>query len=237
MKYIKLRTSMPGENEGPVARRQTQPRGRAYVVPCASAFRDRVMSIAGDRGVSVGDLARSVLLLLPPKELGRILDPGEPMPDDRETVKVLSGPSKGRILRRKPRLQLRLIVGYGVSDLRRALALALDLTEGVRTLALEPEGSRLSQEDAKRADGRLGAELDELRQMIETIALRPLENGVTSRGEALHVLGFSPSSVPGRDVLRSRYRQLALIYHPDASFGDHVRMSLLNQAAELLIPF
>ena len=220
MKYIKLRTSMPGENEGPVARRQTQPRGRAYVVPCASAFRDRVMSIAGDRGVSVGDLARSVLLLLPPKELGRILDPGEPMPDDRETVKVLSGPSKG----------------YGVSDLRRALALALDLTEGVRTLALEPEGSRLSQEDAKRADGRLGAELDELRQMIETIALRPLENGVTSRGEALHVLGFSPSSVPGRDVLRSRYRQLALIYHPDASFGDHVRMSLLNQAAELLIP-
>ena len=196
-----------------------------------------MISIAEDRGVSVGDLASLVLLLLSPEALERILDPGEPMSGDRETVKVLSGPSKGRTLRRKPRLHVRLIEGYGVSDLRRALALALDLIEGVRTLALEPEGSRPSHEDPGQADGRLGAEMDELRRMIETIALQPLENGVTSRGEALHVLGFPPYSMPRRDVIRSRYRQLALIYHPDASFDDHVRMSLLNQAVERLIPF
>ena len=148
-----LRISMRDEYAGPVALRQMQPRGRAYVVPCGSAFRDRVMSIAGDRGVSVGDLVRSVLLLLPSQELGSILDPGKPMPDDREAVKVLSGPSKGRGLRRKPRLQVRLIAGYGVSDLRRTLALAMDLTEGVRTLLLEPEGSRSSHADPARVVG------------------------------------------------------------------------------------
>tara|TARA_B100001123_G_scaffold248071_1_gene277071 strand:- start:674 stop:1363 length:690 start_codon:yes stop_codon:yes gene_type:complete len=229
---------MPDDKAGPEAYRQMLSRGHAYVVPCASTFRDRVMSIAKDRGVSVGDLVRSVLMLVPAEELERTPDPGEPMPDDREVVEVISGPSKGRVLRRKPRLQLWLIAGYGVPELRRALAVALDLTEGVRTLALEPAGSRrLSEEGLEEADGRLAAGLDELRQVIETIALQPLEKGVTSRGEALHVLGFSPYSRPKRDLIRSRYRQLARIYHPDASFGDHVRMSLLNQAMDRLIPY
>jgi hypothetical protein len=37
---------------------------RSYAVPCASAFRDAVSALAQSRKVNVGDLARSVLLLV-----------------------------------------------------------------------------------------------------------------------------------------------------------------------------
>ncbi len=212
-------------------------RGKAYVVPCPSAFRDRVTALAEQRGVSAGDLARAVLLLLPGETLARVPDPGEPTADDREVVTLRSGPSKGRVLRRKPRLQVRLPAGYAMTALRRALSLALELAEGDQEIAVETDADRAARTEASRAANTLSDEIDTLRRTIETIRLRPLENGVNSRGDALHALGFSPYAMPDRTAIRARYRQLARIYHPDAPFGDHVLMSQLNQALERLIPF
>jgi len=236
---------MPDDNAGAFAeaprtgtsKRTAEPRGRAYVVSCPSAFRDKVTELADRRGVSAGDLARAVLLLMPRDAVTAAPDPGEPAADDRETVELRSGASKGRKLRRKPRLQLRLPAGYEAGELRRALSLALCLAEGERTIALETEDDRARRSAASEQGERQEEELDSLRRTIDEIALQPLENGVTSRGEALHVLGFSPYSMPERDAIRARYRRLARVYHPDAPFGDHVRMSLLNQALERLIPF
>jgi hypothetical protein len=212
-------------------------RGKAYVVPCPSGFRDRVTALAERRGVSAGDLARAVLLLLPGEALARIPDPGEPAPEDRESVKLRSGASKGRVLRRKPRLQVRLPKGHSMSDLRRALSLALDLAAGEQAIALETGADRVARAETDRAGERQGEEIESLHKTIATIRLRPLEKGVTSRGEALHALGFSPYAMPDRPSIRARYRQLARIYHPDAPFGDHVIMSQLNEALERLIPF
>jgi hypothetical protein len=225
----------PGPLAASTGRREA--RGRAYVVPCATAFRDRVTALAAQRGVSAGDLARAVLLLVPRGVVMRATDPGEPRPEDREVVKLRSGASKGRVLRRKPRLQLRLPTGHGLSELRRALALALDLAAGEQAIALETDDERRARDEAARVGERLTDEVAGLRRTIEMIALQPLENGVTSRGEALHVLGFSPMALPDRDAIRSRYRNLARVYHPDAPHGDDARMSLLNQALDKLILF
>ncbi len=71
-------------------------RKRSYAIPCASAFRDAVTALAERRRVNAGDLARSVLLLVPRDVVARYPDPGEPAPDDREQVVLKSGPSANK---------------------------------------------------------------------------------------------------------------------------------------------
>jgi hypothetical protein len=217
-------------------KRPAEPRGRAYVLPCSSTFRNKVMALAAQRGVSAGDLARAVLLLIPKGVLAQAVEPSEPTPEDREIVKLQSGPTKGRTLKRKPRLQLRLPAGHDMAELRRALSLALDLAAGEQEIAVENDADRQTKAESDRARDRQSDEINSLRRIIDTIALRPLENGVTLRGEALHVLGFSPFAMPDRASIRSRFRQLARVYHPDAPLGDHVLMSQLNEALERLSP-
>lgn len=64
-------------------------------------------------------------------------DPGEPPKKDREAVLVKSGPSKGRLWRRKPRLQVRLAAGYEIPMLRRALGVALAMDDGEINVSLD----------------------------------------------------------------------------------------------------
>ena len=77
-------------------------------------------------------------------------------------------------------------------------------------------------------------ELERLRTIISVLAFEPLAQGVRSRGEALHVLGFPPSADPDPRTLKAKFRMLATIHHPDSLYGSHQRMSQLNQAMELL---
>jgi len=100
---------------------------RSYVVPVSSALRDQVLDLAERRGASAADLARAVMLLVDPQELEAYQDPGGPIAADRETVVVQSGASKDRVLRRKPRVQVRLRAGLTVEHIRKALALAIDM--------------------------------------------------------------------------------------------------------------
>ena len=112
-------------------------RKRSYASPCASAFRDAVTALAERRRVNAGDLARSVLLLVPRDVVARYPDPGEPAPDDREQVVLKSGPSANKPWRRKPRLQVRLPDGFKIPEIRRALGMALAMEEGGVSLTLE----------------------------------------------------------------------------------------------------
>ena len=58
--------------------------------------------------------------------------------------------------------------------------------------------------------------------------------GIRTRGEALHVLGFPPTTRPDMETIQARYRALAAIHHPDNEFGNHQRMSQLNTARDIL---
>lgn len=230
----------------------------SYTVPCSSGLRDAAMALAARRHVNVADLARSVLLTVPPGDLEAFPDPGEPEPGDRETITLKSGPAKGRPWRRKPRLQIRMAPGQEVSAIRRALALALALDAGDMHLKVEAVGSAEAPETIPARRGEIAGndhppaandeetgrdaellrqkeeELDRLRAMVSALSFDPLPHGIHTRDEALHVLGFAPGERPDRREIRSRFRILATIHHPDGEYGSHQRMSQLNAAMEIL---
>ena len=196
----------------------------SYTIPCASRFRDSVVALAERRKVNAGDLARSVMLLVPMQEIDSFPDPGNPAADDRETVILKSGTAAGKPWQRKPRLQVRLPEGFDPVTIRKALSMALAMDTGATKLRLDDPA------EARTMSG----EMARLKAMIATLAFEPLPDGVETRAEALHVLGFPPGRTPGRELLRQRFRTLAAIHHPDSGIGDHQRMSQLNAAMDLL---
>lgn len=210
----------------------------SYTVPCASPFRDAVETLAERRKVNVGDLARSILLVVPSDAVAAYRDPGEPPIDDRETVVLKSGPAEGRPWRRKPRLQVRMPPGHDIPFIRKALALALAMDRGEVAVSVA-EGSRIAEQKARREEQssklvEINEELDRLRTIVSVLAFEPLPDGVRTRSDALHILGFPPSSEPDSRTLRAKFRMLATIHHPDSHYGSHQRMSQLNQAMEFL---
>jgi len=223
----------------------------SYTIPCTSAFRDQVGLLAERRKVNVADLARSVLLMVSDADISKFSDPGDPKSDDRETVILKSGPSKGRPWRRKPRLQVRMAPGYDVFHIRKALNLALYMEEGKAQIRIDTADTLQAQIDATEQMRREAEEkakqqsvnhnlpetmeeIDRLRAMVSVLSFEPLSEGILDRGDALHILGFSPKTYPDRSELRARFRMLATIYHPDGKYGSHERMSQLNQAMEVL---
>ena len=207
----------------------------SYTVPCASAFRDAVEALAARRKVNVGDLARSILLVVPLATVAAFADPGEPAADDRETVVLKSGPAEGRPWRRKPRLQVRMPPGHDIPFIRRALGLAMAMDRG--ELAVSVADSRLvpqQRAEERSRPAEISEELERLRAIVSVLAFEPLADGIRTRPDALHVLGFPPSSEPDARTLKAKFRMLATIHHPDGQHGSHQRMSQLNQAMEFL---
>ena len=215
----------------------------ACTIPCSSAFRDRVEALAAARGVNAADIARSVMLTVAEANLRRAPDPGGPTSDDREIVRLRTGRSAGREMRRKPRLQLRLPDAAPPADIRKALNIALELAAGNAQLALRlagdapppppgpgPEERRLAEENRTLRD-----QIDRLRSIVGVLAQDAPKEGVVSARDALHVLGFAPGANPGKAEIRARFRMLATVHHPDGELGSHERMSLLNQAVETLL--
>jgi len=200
---------------------------QAYVVPCAAAFRDAVLALAARRHAQPGDLVRAVLLMIEPAEIERFPDPGEPPPAERETVTIASGAGAGRVLKRKPRLQLRLPPGLSAPTIRRALGLALKLAEtairvDLRDGAAPPPEARLAA---------LREEAAALRGMLGAVAFQPLPGGVRTIDEARYVLRFAPGEYIDLDIVKARFNTLARVFHPDRALsGDGARMGQLIDA-------
>ena len=225
---------------------------QSYTIPCSTVFRDVVIELAERRSVNVADLARSILLVLPEDIIKNFSDPGEPQPRDREQAILKSGPSKGRPWRRKPRLQVRLTPGYDISFVRRALNLAVFVDNdhysvNVRRLEVEildnfsqvNQNITASQQDVANqlvqdTVKEKNHEWKRMREVISALAFTPLPDGLSNRKDALHVMGFFPSEHPDRNVVRSKFKLLARIHHPDNNYGSHQRMSQLNTAMDLL---
>lgn len=215
----------------------------SYTVPCSSVFRDAVSALAARKKVNAADLARSVLLVFPADTLAAFPDPGEPSAEDRETIVLKSGPAAGRPWRRKPRLQIRMAPGCEIPMVRRALGIALAMDQGRVAPRLE-FGAEPQAETARAAEAahderpnvtrEARDELERLRTIVSVLAFDPLPQGVRTRDEALHVLGFPPGPIPDSNTLKARFRMLATIHHPDGHYGSHQRMSQLNAAMDVL---
>lgn len=210
------------------------PPKKPYVIPCASGFRDEVLALADRKRVNAADIARSILLTLPLPLVRDYPDPGGPPAGDRERVTIGTGPSAGRVLTRKPRLQMRLPAGLESSLVRRALAFALALDRGDVPLAPPvPSPSEVDPGQAGRIKS-LEEETERLRTLVSVLSFDLLPEGPQDRAEALYVLGFTPGTRPDRTQMRAKFTMLASIHHPDSDYGDHARMSQLNMAMDLL---
>lgn len=77
-------------------------------------------------------------------------------------------------------------------------------------------------------------EVERLKAVVSVLSFEPLPDGVTTRGEALYVLGFPPTAQPTSTPCGRASRMLATIYHPDGHFGSHERMAQINAAMDLL---
>lgn len=208
---------------------------RSYTIPCSTDFRDTVTELARRSHVNVGDLARSVALMMRQEDIKAFPDHGAPKVSDRETIIIKSGASKGRPWRRKPRLQVRMAPGFDIITIRRALGLALAMARGEIIVRLDGAKIAGGKKDAEMEQLQKNRdEMDRFRAMISALAFTTLSGGIKTRGEALYVLGFPPTSIPARETLRARFRTLATIYHPDSDVGDHDRMSQLNAAMDYL---
>jgi len=168
---------------------------------------------------------------MPEDKIRRFPDPGGPIQTDRDLVLVKGGASKGKTLRRKPRLQVRLRPGYDVSIVRKALNIALKLKHGALELNLDKIDER---PDRNTLNLELIKEINVLKKIISTLAFDPLESGISNIAEALHVLGFAPNDRPNKAAIRVRFRKLAAIHHPDSICGNHQRMTQINAAMEFL---
>jgi hypothetical protein len=224
---------------------------QSYTIPCSSIFRDEVIKLAESRSVNVADIARSVLLVIPEDVITSFPDPGGPPQGDREETILKSGPSEGRPWRRKPRLQARLSPGYEVSVVRRALNLALILDDGRHSVCIQnldtikaeqdqntketlEANSRAFLKQSNQENEGLKKDIERLQSMISILLFKPLAGGVSTRADAFHILGYPPFERPDRSAVRSRFRLLATIHHPDSNYGNHQRMSQLNAAMEFL---
>lgn len=226
----------------------TQSVKQSYTIPCSSVFRDAVLALATKRGVNAADLARSVMLIVPHGAIEDYEDPGDPPPGDRETIVLKSGPAEGRPWRRKPRLQLRLPPGHSIIAVRKALNMALHFDKGEVKMRVEKAdilaAERKALEEAHAMKKRQHEppvellqsreELERLRAIVDNLAFEPLDRGVTTFNEALHVMGFAPNARPDIKSIRAKYRVLAAIHHPDSNYGSHQRMTQLNAAMDLL---
>ncbi len=204
-------------------------KSRSYVVPCSSAFRNSILELVGRRGVSAGEMARSVLLLIP-HDPRKFPDPGEPGADDRESVTLKSGPNAGKVWRRKPRLQVRMQAGLTVADIRRALALALYMDRGDVAFYLSEGGVAAVPDKLGLAE----VEIELLRKQIRALAFKPIPGGPKSRADALYILGFHPDMDPSPTEISRQYRNRAAIHHPDRTGGDDTRMRQINDAVRML---
>ncbi len=192
--------------------------------------------LADKRRVNVADLARSVVLVVAPEEIAAYPDPGGPLSGDRETVVLKSGAAKGKPWQRKPRLQVRMAQGYDAETLRRALGMALAIDRG--EIDIELKGSEDEAPNTPVVDESLiieaRDEVRRLRSIISALSFEPLPKGIRCRDDALHILGFPPGSLPDNKSVKSRFRTLASIHHPDSGHGNHSRMSQLNEAMDHL---
>lgn len=211
---------------------------KSYVVACSSDFRDRVLALAERKGVAVSDLVSGLISLLHPHDIERFSDPGDAPSGDRDEVLLQSGPRAGRILKRKPRLQLRLPDGLEDGAIRRVLAMALALDEGRLVLRpTDPNTALVALEEKKALETALTQAheaSEELRALVGILAFETLPDGVASISDARYILGFPPQAPLTRQTLKARFRMLSQIYHPDKPTGHTYRMSQLIEATRFL---
>lgn len=180
---------------------------RSYQVRCRTDLHDACRAAAARAGTPLSQMARSTLAMLTPEHLADLVDPGAPLPADGWRV--------GRRLE-TPVLRLRVQQGLTAVEIRKALGLMVGLRSGGH-LILPRHGVRELEQRATRQTETV----ERLRKGMALLAFEPLESGVKTYAEALHVLRFPPGAKPDPETVGARFKAMAALLHPDAGLVDH----------------
>ncbi len=166
-------------------------------------------------GLSFPLIRRTFGLLLAVHE-GRFVIDARPVVADP----VITDPAGGDPIRAEGAPPLRAAgdtVPADLAEARQAVLRAEDEADRARAAAL------IARRDA-----------DEMRASVAFLAFQPLEGPIVSVDQARYILGFPPGTQPSRAEIKTRFRQLTQIYHPDRPTGDTTRMTQLIDAARYL---
>jgi hypothetical protein len=206
------------------------PKTHSSVVSLPRQLYDSIVSLSEAHAIAPSSLAQSGLMLV---HMQPDLAKPDPGPGVFERVRVVSASGRARTQRILPRLRLRLLAVVALQDIRVALATMVALAERGREgeAAIISQGARLEAEI-----GRLRDETARLRAAIGTLAPRLLAQPPRTPQQSAWILGLASEWGLDAAGINARYRQLALLFHPDIGiYPDHERMIQLNAAKTILL--
>ena len=184
-----------------------------HTIYCSESFKKKIDAVCGATDMSPADLVKSVFLFSEVSDFDSIVL--EDKDDKREKILVKTGASAGKVVSRRPRIQIILPFKISPAVLKKALTLAIQpkvkLTEFVEPVMT----SNISIDVGIQPD------------MIENIS--------TIR-EALHILGFAPRSKATKAEIKGRYRTLLKAYHSDTGniFASSERLNAVQRAWKVI---
>ena len=102
--------------------------------------------------------------------------------------------------------------------------------------AVDPGGARVGPGAPHAPFPAQDDDMAGLRAALERVAFAPLADGVRSVADGLYVLGLHSDFEVDRAAVTRRFRDLALVYHPDTgALPSAARMAQLVDARDLLI--
>jgi hypothetical protein len=211
------------------------PRSHSAVVSLPRQLHDEVLSLSEAHAVPPSALAQTGLMLVRARPDQARPDPG---PGAFERVQVVSASGRARTQRILPRLRLRLLTVVPLQDIRVALATMAQLASSAPADAvLEVQAAMISQQAQTAAElSRLREEAARLRAAIATLAPRLLPQPPRTPQQSAWILGLASEWGLDAVAINARYRQLALLFHPDIGVcPDHERMIQLNAAKTILL--
>lgn len=200
--------------------------------PCQHSLLSAVESAAAARGMTVPALIRACLTVIGPEALAPLPDPGSPETVDvsHRTVTLKSG--RQRRVRVVPKLRVRYEAPLDAATVRKAawVAATVGSTDGARLIT----AGELNAVESEMSRCRL--RLEQLTAALETLAFRPLRQPIRKPWQATYVLGFTHEWGLDPQVVNSRFRTLAPIFHPDTGLlSSAERMGQLLEARNFLL--
>ena len=194
-----------------------------HTIYCSEDFKSRVVAVCEATDMSPADLVKAVFLFSEIKDFNNIIL-GE-TDNLREQILIKSGVNVGKIVSRKPRIQIILPFKTSPDVLKKALALA---TQAKLKLA-HVEDIKKMQSFSKKT---MVSDIDPIVKGIQPDMI----DTITTFRDALHILGFSPRTKATKLEIKARYRTLLKAYHSDTGniFADTNRLLAVQSAWEII---
>lgn len=222
---------------------------RSVIVPCTLALQEAVTALCARTGTDPSVLARAGLALVQERPELAVPDPGAGS-FERVGLASASGERVSRLW--LPRLRLSAPSRSTPEDIRIALATLLAMCAPAQAPAKAPAQDAgppqsdtgphaVAPPDPKPAErdseaARLREENAQLRVALDHLAPKALPQPPRTAAQAAWLMGFANEWGLTQELVTSRYRQLARIYHPDTGIAaDSSRMGQLTEARGVLM--